>query len=488
MMMALTLGISWLTAYTLFEWTIRLVMVPVILRRKLAPVTALAWLSLIFFLPIVGLPLYLMFGVNYIGRRRRAAHRRFYGGIVRSERAVQRLASLRDHRRRPELNPSARNMLVQAEQVGGNPILGGNALTLLPDTEQFIAGLVRDVDAAEHHVHMLYYIWAPDTTGRAVSDALIRAAGRGVKCRLLVDAAGSRAFLRSKVLREMLEAGVEVYEALPVAPWRRRVARMDLRNHRKIAVVDGRIGYTGSHNIVVETYGNRWAGKWVDLSGRFTGPIVAQLQSVFLDDWEFDTNQRLESADLYPPLEPTGEIAAQVVPTGPNHEAETFRRVLVAALNAANERITITTPYLVPDEPTTLALSMAADRGVEVTLLIPRRSDHPIVAAAGRWYFEHLLENGIAIHHFCDGMLHAKTITVDDSFALLGSANIDVRSFELNFEVNVLLYGEAVTRHLRAAQQKYLEKCEVVNLAEWKRRPIVKQYLDAAAALLSPLL
>lgn len=479
---------SWFVIYTAFEWIARIIMVPVILRRRLPPVTALAWLSIVFFLPVVGVPAYLLLGVNYLGRRRRVAHQRYYRGTLRSRRSEQRLAGILSHRLRPELGPGQRSMIVQAEQVSGNPILGGNQMRLLPSMPRFVESLIDDIDAAQHHVHLLYYIYWPDDIGTQISEAVMRASRRGVACRLLADASGSRSFFRSGLVRKMLEADVHVYEALPVAPWRRKLARMDLRNHRKVAVIDGHIGYTGSHNVAIEDYGNSRAGKWVDLSGRFTGPIVAQLQVVFLDDWAFDTGEHLEGRDLFPPLEPTGGIAAQVVPTGPNHEAETFRRVLIAALNAATQQITITTPYLIPDEPTTLALCMAADRGVEVTILVPERGDHPLVAAAARWHYLRLMENGIRIHHYCDGMLHAKTITVDESFAMLGSANMDVRSFELNFEVGALLYGADVTNLLRVVQQQYMERCEIINPAEWRRRPVMRKYLDAAAALLSPLL
>lgn len=479
---------SWLAIYTAFEWSARIIMVPVILRRHLPPITALAWLSIVFFLPIIGVPAYLLLGVSYLGRRRRVAHLRYYHGPVRSQRSEQRLAGLKSHRLRPELGPEQRSMIVQAEQVSGNPILGGNDMRLLPTMPVFIDQLVADIDAAEKHVHLLFYIYWPDSIGRPISDALIRAAKRGVACRLLADASGSRWLFRSTMLNELLDAGVQVVEALPVAPWRRKLARMDLRNHRKVAVIDGRIGYTGSHNIAVEDYGNPKAGKWIDLSGRFTGPIVGQLQMVFLDDWAFDTGEHLESEDLVPHLDPTGRIAAQIVPTGPNHEAETFRRVLIAALNAATQRILITTPYLIPDEPTTLALSMAADRGVHVTILVPQRGDHPLVAAAARWHYQRLMDNGIQIHHYCNGMLHAKTITVDDSFAMLGSANMDVRSFDLNFEVGALLYGRDVTNQLREAQHRYLGQCEIINPAQWRRRPVLRKYADAAAALLSPLL
>jgi len=275
---------------------------------------------------------------------------------------------------------------------------------------------------------------------------------------------------------------------LPVSPWRRKLARIDLRNHRKLAVIDGRCAYAGSHNAVNEDYGHRHAGKWIDLSGRFTGPVVAQFQHLFCEDWAFDTEQTLTGQDLFPALEPTGEIAAQVVPTGPNNEGESFRRVLIAALAAAQRHIIMTTPYLIPDEPTLIALAMAADRGVQVDLVVPRKSDHPMVAAAGRYYYQTLLEAGINIHTYSGGMLHAKTITVDDAFSLLGSANLDIRSFYLNFEVNVLLYGEQVTKHLRFAQQRYLNKCQPIVLSEWRERPLIKQYAEGAASLFSPLL
>jgi len=209
---------------------------------------------------------------------------------------------------------------------------------------------------------------------------------------------------------------------------------------------------------------------------------------VFLDDWAYETDDWLEGDDLFPPPDTSGQMAAQVVPSGPTHEAESFRRVLIAALGSAHRKIIMTTPYLVPDEPTMLALTMAADRGVEVRLVIPAEGDHPLVAAAGRAYFEPLIEGGVSLHRYHGGMLHAKTITVDDAFGLLGSANLDIRSFHLNFEVNVLMYGPQITRHLRFAQQHYIDQSEAVDLSRWRQRPVLHQYADHAAALLSPLL
>ncbi|MEX0652777.1 MAG: cardiolipin synthase [Phycisphaeraceae bacterium] len=466
------------------EWVIRVIMVVVVLRRGFQPSTSMAWLSVIFFLPIVGMVVYLLIGVNYLGRKR-ALERRKLVGVGRLPEAVAEIEPYTAH---ADLLPEQRNMIAQAEQISGNPIVRGNTVELIDGNEMLIDKLVRDIDAAEHHVHLVIYIFWPDVIGLRVCEALIRAARRGVACRVLADASGSRPLLRSAVATRMTEAGVQLYGALPVAPWRRKLARIDLRNHRKIAVVDGRIAYSGSHNIVQEEYGHKRAGAWVDLSGRFTGPVVAQFQMVFLEDWAFDTGERLESDHLFPPTGATGDVAAQVVPTGPSHEAETFRRVLITALNAARHRIVLTTPYLVPDEPTMLALAMAADRGAEVSVIVPEKSDHPIVHAAGRWYFDKLLEAGIDLYQYHGGMLHAKTITVDDTFALLGSANIDIRSFNLNFEINVMLYGPEITSELRCAQQRYLSRSTPITLDRWRQRPLTKQYLEAAAALLSPLL
>jgi cardiolipin synthase len=474
----------WLLLIAVVEWSIRIVMTGVILRRRFSPSTATAWLVLIFFVPELGLIVYLLVGVSHLGKQRTRSH----GIVVAESRARQDPERKTRYAVRPQIEPQQHNMILQAERISGNPIIAGNEVELLPSADEMTDRLMADIDAAEHHVHLLYFIYRTDEIGRRVGDALIRAGARGVPCRLLADAAGSRAFFRSGMPRELRDHGVEVVPMLPVALWRRKLARIDLRNHRKVAVIDGRCAYTGSHNIVDEDYGHKTAGKWVDLSGRFTGPVVAQFQQLFCEDWAFDTDQTLGGPDLFPALEPTGDIAAQVVPTGPNSAGESFRRVLIAALDAAQRHIIVTTPYLVPDEPTLVALAMAADRGARVDLVVPWKSDHPIVAAAGRYYYQTLLEAGVNIHTYADGMLHAKTITVDDAFALLGSANLDIRSFYLNFEVNVLLYGEQVTKHLRFAQQRYLSQSEPVELSSWLQRPVYKQYAEGAASLLSPLL
>lgn len=472
------------TIYNIAEWVIRIVMVPVILRRRLTASASLAWLAIIFFLPVVGLGFYLLIGDARLGKRRMRSYQRV-GSLTRT---AARMAMIDSRKRRPDVGPDLVPVVLQAERISGNPIVGGNHVELLADTIGTIDRVIADLDAAKHHIHMVYYIFRADTLGCRVCDALERAAGRGVAVRLLVDAVASRHFLRGERIHKLREVGVDVRASLPVAPFRRPLWRLDLRNHRKLTIVDGRVAIAGSQNVVDADYGHKKAGAWIDLSGRYTGPVVHQFQLVFLSDWVFETDEDLTDDHLFPDLPPVGEIAAQCVPTGPTHDGESFRRVVLAALGAARRKIIITSPYLVLDEPTILALAMAVDRGVDVQIVIPYRSDHPIVDSAGRAYLTDLLDAGVVIHRYKPGLLHAKTITVDDAFAVLSSANFDIRSFELNFELNALLYGPQVTSTLRFAQQAYINDSVPLTQEEWAKRSVVQQYVDEAAALLSPLL
>lgn len=480
---------TWLLFHQLAEWAIRLAMVPVILRRRFIPATALAWFTIIFFLPEIGLLLYLFIGDARLGRKRTRLHQKVIG-LSRQE---GRMSRQKQHIIRPKVQPELESVILQAEIIGGMPILGGSHVQLMGDTDALFAQVAKDIDEAKHHVHLLYYIYVADETGNLISEALMRAAKRGVTCRLIVDAVGSIAFRYSNMPAKLREAGVQVCIALPVSPMRAWFARIDLRNHRKLAIIDGHIGYTGSHNVVNVDYGRGARGKklqWIDLSGRYTGPIVHQFQIVFLEDWAFETGENLDSSSdsLLPAIAPVGEMAAQTVPTGPSEDDTRLPNVLLAAINAARRKVVITTPYFVPDEPTFVALLMAANRGVAVDLIVPRKSDTWLVSTAGKFYYEPLLAAGVRIYQHHAGLLHSKTVTIDDAFALLGSTNMDIRSFHLNFELNVLMYGAQITRELRFAQTSYLADADEITLSGWRNRPAWKRYASSAASLLSPLL
>ena len=476
--------------YALIGWAIRAGMVTVVLRRQFAPGASLAWLGIVFLHPYIGLTLYLLVGESRLGPRRTERHRQ----IISKFRDPSRNAGRAPHQIKPDSPPAYQPMIAQAEKISGLPVLAGNRIDFLPDAVQFRDRLCAEIAAARQSVHLLYYIFSNDPTGRVIADAVIQASRRGVKCRVLADAMASRKFFHHTGLStELTAAGVQVAAALPVAPLRRRMARMDLRNHRKLAIVDGHIAFAGSHNLIDADYGGRRGNPWVDITGRFTGPIVGELASIFAEDWAFETGEEIDIPYPDPRDEPSDQnpadvFSAQVVPTGPSVPDATFRRLLLAAIQTARKELILTTPYFVPDETTLLSLMMASDRGVDVKLILPETADHFFAAAAGRSHYHSLLRSGVAIHLYQPALLHAKTITIDDTFAVFGSANLDVRSFSLNFELSVLLYGQAITHRLRTIQGEYLSKSKPVVLSQWDRRPAASDYTDRAVALLSPLL
>jgi cardiolipin synthase A/B len=478
---------NWLAIYIGIGWVIRLLMVPVILRRQFAPGAAVAWLGVIFLHPIIGLSLYLTLGETRLGPHRVERHRAL---VTRYRTAMRDAVGSEQDRCSLSLPPAYEPLVLQAEKISGLPVLGGNSVEFLTECTPMVDRLVADIDAAASHVHLLYYMFVPDKTGNRVADALERAVRRGVKCRVLADAVASRSFFHHDcgLAPRLRAAGVEVTAALPVAVIKRQLPRMDLRNHRKLAVIDGNVAYCGSHNLVNPDYGGRHGGPWVDVTGRFTGPIVSEFSVVFAEDWGFETNQILEVCmkGIAAPLDRGTPM--QVVPTGPTSVGESFRRVFLAAIQSARTRVMMTTPYFVPDEPTLVSLMLAADRGADVTLLLPKVPDHFFTAAAGRAHFARLMDAGVKIYLYRPGLLHTKSTTVDDTFAVFGSANLDVRSFNLNFELSTLLYGKEVTSRLRGIQEAYLADSDPVDPECWSKRPTVKRYGDSAISLLSPLL
>jgi cardiolipin synthase A/B len=471
-------------ALEITEWAIRALMLLVVITRPQRPVVALAWLALTMVLPWLGLLLYFLIGERRLGRRR--AKR--YQQDVHLAQMAKHPGVDRAFITRPNIDEHQRSLVNVAESLVGMPILGGNHVELLPHAAKFIDQLIEDIDKAKHHVHLLYFIYQDDDVGRRVGAALVRAAQRGVTCRVLADAAGSFFFF-SDLADTLIEQGVDVRANLQVTSLRRLVSRLDLRNHRKLAIIDGVAAYTGSHNIIRGDYGNRRAGTWQDLTARIVGPTVNQLQAVFLDDWAFETEQTIATDGLFPPPQITDRVPVQVIPTGPSGGLNAVMRdIIIEALHSARRRVIITTPYFVPDEALTTALRLASARGVMVELVMPRVSDNLLTDLAGRAYFCQLLEAGVHIYFNTSGMLHAKTMTVDDGFSMLGSANFDIRSFFLNFELNLLLYEKDATAQLRFCQTQYIADSSEVLLADWNKRPTYKRLAQNAAMLLSPLL
>ncbi|MCC5829884.1 MAG: cardiolipin synthase [Phycisphaeraceae bacterium] len=479
-----------LLTFTTLEWITRLVMVLVILRRRIDPSVALAWLMIVFFQPFIGLVVYLLVGERRLGRKRR----RIYRQVRLSARSEKRAAAQYQYVTRPEVSQEAMPIILQAERYGGFPILGGNRVDLITETDVMIDRLINDIRKAKHHVHLLFYIYGNDGTGKRVADALIEARRRGVACRVIADHQGSRPFFRwSGIAGRLRRHGVDVVRAQPVNLIRRNLGRIDLRNHRKLAVIDGLIGYAGSQNVVDPDYGHRRVGPWHDVMARFEGPVVGDLQTVFVEDWGYETSEELNGDEVFPELTSRGVMAAQVIATGPGSNTvadrgEVLPRLFMSAVNTAQRRIIITTPYLIMDDTTLLSLALAVDRGVRVDIVVPRKADQWLVHTAGQFYYQGLLEAGINLYLHQTGLLHSKTITVDDNFCLVGSTNLDRRSFYLNFELTVAMYGHEITRQMRFMQTGYINESVPLQIEQWRQRPIARKYAQAAAALFSPLL
>ena len=449
------------------------------------PAVALAWIVTVMAVPGLGLLAYLLVGESKFGMRRASRHAQILRKVDTPTVHGQRDARAMQH----ALGAEQRQLSLMAGSVSHSPVLSGNRVALSGDSAANIARMVQDIDAAMHHVHLLTYIYLLDGAGRAIAEALLRAVARGVQVRVLVDDLGSRAFLRSDLRRTLEAAGVQVCGALPTSLVRMVFARLDIRNHRKLLVLDGRVAWVGSQNVAEASFAPkaRYA-PWVDCMLRVEGPLVRELQIVFVEDWFMEREEDLDAHLAIEPPFHTDGVTAQAVATGPNFRNEQMTLLMQAAVQVARREITLTTPYFVPDMPMHAALAVAARRGVRVRLVVPRRNDSWLVQRASRGLYDMLLEAGVEIHEFTGGLLHAKTVLVDDLVSVITSANLDRRSFELNFEMGVLLYDAGFAHTLRALQERYIAQSTPVELQAWRQRAPGIRLLEGAAGLLSPLL
>lgn len=473
--------LTWIWEHPFFitNWIIRLVMLVYVPQRRSAAATR-TWLLFIFLLPAPGLVCYWLFGRIHVPRFRIERQARASGRIKEvQEQMGKRMA---EHPPLPDaLVPAA----MLAQRLGDFEPMGGNTVELLPDYAGSIDRLIADIDGATHHVHLLFYIFEDDATGRRVADAAVRAAKRGVRCRILMDAVGSKRGL-ARLAPVLRGNGIEVNAMLPVGLFRRNAARFDLRNHRKIAVIDARAGYIGSQNIADPDFVAGYPNE--ELVARITGPAVDQLQAVFLADQYFETGMAIPEKELFPEQPCNGQTTAQVVPSGPGYKHENGQELIIALLHAARKRVVMTTPYFAPDEPSLLAICSAAHRGVEVDLVVSRHANQRFTQFAQRAYYESLLDAGVRIHLYKPHFLHAKHLSVDDDFAMIGSTNMDIRSFALNAEINMLFYDVKVGGELRRIQESYFAQSETISPKEWARRPLLHKVAQNTARLADSLL
>jgi cardiolipin synthase A/B len=458
----------------------------ILLREDLGATTRLAWFMVISVLPIFGSVVYFLFGeinLGYTASKRIAA-------VTQKIHAIGNSVEPRDldlMHRIPERFVPAFNY---SRSINGFPAVSGNRIELMPDAQSSRSRLIEDIDAAQEEVHVLYYIWLDDETGTNTARALMRAAQRGVTCRAMADGLGSRGMVNSELWTEMREAGVELGVALPISNLLATIfkSRLDLRNHRKITVIDGQITYCGSQNCADAEFRvkARYA-PWVDIMLRVQGPVVAQNQLLFAGDWIAQSGDSIENFHLKPDRFEDGCIA-QIMGDGPTERRLATPHLFSALMNAACKRVTISTPYFVPNSIVLEAICAAAFRGVAVTMIFPKVNDSWIVRAASHSSYRRLLESGVTIYEYRGGLLHAKTLTIDDEVSLVGSSNLDLRSFDLNFENNLLLYDPVTTGDVTARQDDYVANSDLVTLADVLAWPPQKRIWNNAVATVGPVL
>ena len=460
----------------------------VVMRRRPVGVS-LSWLILIFILPFAGAILYFLIGEQRLGRQRANRARELLGPY---EAWLHSLPSdtLVDW---STLTPTCQPINRLAESIMGIPAKFGNKLDLIHEAESVLRSIITDIDRAQRTCHLEFYIWNEGGTADEVCEALIRAAKRGVICRILIDAVGSAKFLKSGLARRLRENGIELIAALPVGLFRMVFARLDLRIHRKIVIIDGEVAYTGSLNLVDPRFFKQeeGVGQWVDAMVRLEGPAVQSLGVIFLWDWEVETGQGIETlkdtSDLKA-LPLVGKASVQVVPSGPEVGNNPIHQLLLTSVYAARRELIITTPYFVPDESLHSALQSASRRGVDVTIILPEKVDSLLVRYASRSFFDDMLMSGIRILNFREGLLHTKSITIDGEVALFGTVNLDMRSFWLNFEVTLFVYDAVFVTRLRKLQQNYIEASQSIDSQLWHTRSPANRFVENAAQLLAPLL
>ena len=481
---AFDINISWLV---LIHFLLVTIFIGVIISARRPVGVAFAWIFIVMTFPLLGISLYVLIGDRPVGRsltRKITRMNREYAQITEAMR--------RDYaHERQKIPAEARALSLLAETKNGTPVVSGNKLELHTNSLEILQFFINEINGAQKSLHMEFYIWALGGDADRVGEAVIAAAKRGVKCRVLLDSLGSKDWFKSQWPGRFRNAGVQVTEALPIQIGRFQFRRADIRLHRKIFVVDGAIVWTGSMNLVdPRTFKqDSGVGEWVDAMVRVEGPVAAQFELTFSFDWSVDNPKITHFNDRMPPIAPyEGAAIAQELASGPVSRDDILYQVMLSAIIDAREELTITTPYFGPDDGLLQALMASARRGVNVTLIVPKLNDSTLVAWSSKSYYEDLLDSGVKIAEFHGGLLHTKSLLIDKRIAIFGSVNFDQRSLRLNFEISLIVYNDEFCARLGELIQSYLKQSDYLDLKEWAKRPRWQRYLENAAHLTSPLL
>lgn len=481
--------LSWTFALLVVDIAIRVVALYVVPGNR-PPSSGTAWLLLIFLFPVPGFLLFLVIGSKRLPKVRTRKQDRI--NVMVAE--VSRRQSANVWADISQASDGLKQVVTLGRALGAQPMLAGNSATLHLDYQESLAQMAQAIRGAERYVHIEFYILAYDETTADIFEAIRETTARGVAVRVLLDHIASvRSPGMKRTARMLDEVGAAWSYMLPVRPWRGQYQRPDLRNHRKILVVDGHVGFMGSQNLIDSSYNkrsNRRRGlHWKDLMVRLEGPIVFGLNAVFLSDWYLETGEVLENLiDEAPEFHAEENLECQIVPSGPGFANENNLLVFLSLLYMAERRISITSPYFVPEGSIMHALRAATARGVEVELFVSEIGDQPVVYHAQRSYYEELLRAGVKIFMFRPPyILHSKHFTIDDSVSVVGSSNMDQRSFGLNMEVSMVVHGDQFVADLDRVSDYYRDNSREMTLEEWMNQPLRSKLLDNVARLTSAL-
>lgn len=461
-------------------WYLIIASVAVVLLENKNPVRTVAWVLLLLFLPYFGLLLYVVFGRSF--KRQSRLSRKMHSQLL-SQTATARtqLEPLSD-----SLLQNYQPLIKLLEKTASAPLSTNTEVDIYTDGQTLLSDMLKDIEQAKHHIHAEYYILESDETGDAFKNALIKKAQEGVKVRLIYDDLGSWHLKRSSI-REMKRAGIRLFSFFKIRfPY--FTTKLNYRNHRKIVIIDGKIGYLGGFNIADRyTKGLDW-GVWRDTHIRVQGNGVISLQNVFRADWSYMTKRVFRSDAYFPISSSQHNYFMQIVGSGPDMDWQTIMQGYLHAIMHAKKYIYIQTPYFLPNESITNAIEMAALRGVDVRLMIPFRSDERIAFEASISYMENILKSGVKVLQYQKGFIHSKTMVIDGELSVVGTANMDLRSFEQNFEVNAFIYNTQKAQELTKIFLHDAKSCKKLSYWRWKKRPMYRKVLQSIARLLSPAL
>ncbi len=481
---AFELNLNWLLLIHFFLVTY-FIGVIISVRRPVG--VAFAWIFIVMTFPVMGISLYVLIGERPVGRK-------LTRKIIRMNKEYAAITE--DMRKRyladkQQLPLEGRALSLLAESKNGSPVIAGNKIELFTNSLEILQHFIDEINQAKETLHLEFYIWALGGDADRVGEAMIAAAKRGVVCQVLLDSLGSKDWFKSGWPNRFRSAGIQITEALPIQIGRFQFRRADLRLHRKIFVIDNSIVWTGSMNLVdPRTFKqDSGVGEWVDAMVRIEGPVASQFELTFSFDWSVD-NPKIMHFNNVAPASATveGQVLAQEFSSGPVYRDDILYQVLLSAIMDAREELIITTPYFGPDDGLIQALMAAAGRGVKVTLIVPKLNDSTLVAWSSRSFYTDLMSAGINIAEFHGGLLHTKSLLIDQRVAIFGSVNFDQRSLRLNFEISLIVYNQEFCAKLETLIESYLAQSDMVDSVAWAKRPRWRVLLENAAHLVSPLL